>query len=473
MGVLDKSIINSSLAGMNVSNSSQYIDFNLQIITGHSLIGGKMIMEALMVTRDYVNGFMDEIFVAFKMERRAFYEEVWYNRHNLFVDLTFFNGLSNTPISTTRYMMFITTPTDTETDIRTNTNPNTEYNKEEFVDVQAQLVYQFDLILNSFRSIDNYSTATVGDVILAEFENALANVKLSSGDPKYTINMIPPDNETLYNNILLSPGKEGKLLKLLHVPKYLQNNTGYGVYNSDIGVYIQHGYITSNQTSKEERADIFIYPIYRPNVDPSSEKYPFCTILSSISTMPNIGSHEKGYTVDAKSNVYIYPIGHVKVTDDGGTSSTDHPSGFLHIDPTTILAKTGQIETKGDKLIVKNGLEAKYNIRESYNDIANDVSVGMTANKCLLAAKGLLPSLSIYEATVNNVTFDRVYPGMPTILQYEVGRGDNVKTVYGTIISTKYTLLPQKHALTGKIVVAAGKASYYNKTKKEKEQEKQ
>jgi hypothetical protein len=470
MGALAKSMEAHLYGGQEISNATSDLQYNLQIITDVGIAAGSIKVEVLNVTRDYANGFTDEILVSFKMDKTAFYSYIWHYRTNLNVDLTVFDGTTSEQLSTTRYLMFIMSPTDVESNPEFNTKTDKAGLGNDFVDVQAQLVYQFDAIAKSCRVTDNYTTATMSDVILSEFEDAFSNIKLSSGEPAYSINLIPPDNQTLYTNILLSPGKDTKILKLTEFPEYLQNHPAYGVYNSDIGVYIQHNYATK-KTGQNDRADLFVYPIYRPNVDPSSGDYPYCIVYSSNTTLPRVGDPSLGYRIDDKHNVYIFPASPVRVNDDGGNSTRDNPSGFLYLDPSILLARTGQIGEDNTKLVVQNGLKSTFNIRESYDDINNEVSVGLCSNQCLLNAKGILPSIAIYEVDVFNVTFEHIYPGMPAIIHYEIGKGEDTRTIYGTVVMTTYTIFAHNHSLTGKILIAGGRLNYYNKTKKEKEAE--
>lgn len=462
MGILESNIESSISTGINNSISADDLQYNIQILTEQGTIAANIKVDVLNVTRDYVRGFGDEIYITFKMEQTDFLKYIWKYRTDLQVDLTIFDGVTSKAISTKRYVMYILSPTNTESNVAANTRQPALNYAEEFLDIQAQLISLFDLTLKGYRTVDNYTTATVGDVILAEFEDAMTNIKFTSGDPKYTINMIPPDNETLYTNIILSPGKEGKLLRLIDLPIKLQNGI-YGVYNSDINCYIQHGYLKPTETSNTDRADIFIYPVYRPNVDPSNVGYPYCTILVNHSSIPRIGK-EYSYTSDTDGNITMYAMGELKSMDDGGLLQADNVSGYLYLDPALLLGKTGQLDSNGKSLTIQNGLEGTYNIRESFNNISNDVSVGLCSNKCLLAAKGLMTSIGLYEVAINNTTFDRVYPGMPCIIDYETGTGTTSKRIYGTIVQVSYTLFTHNKSLNGKVVVAAGKPSYYTES---------
>lgn len=283
--------------------------------------------------------------------------------------------------------------------------------------------YHFQLVpkaaeqIRSFECEGIYHGQSPGDLLRDIFTRYSAQAQLGPDHAIPGVEMIPPDNKTKMENMVIPPG-----ISLLDLPDYLQNEMG-GIYNAGIDFFLHAN-------------TWFIWPKY--GLDRHNTNKRMLTIFAlPESQLPGA---ERTY-IDDPGQVRIIATGGGSLADATETIALNEGNGVRFIDAMSLIGDGIQIA--GNKMFARRGLNANEfvdNKRPNGLNIARMVETVITSNPLKFASK-----LSANKGVVMSVGWENanpniLYPGMP--VKYIVMRGSQMVERRGILIAEQYKVEP-------------------------------
>ena len=201
------------------------------------------------INRDFNNGRTDKVTIIFMMPLGDFVYHVLPHKNNLIMTLENFN----IGMHTKEDMRATIVTMDESISSGKLQNDTMENLNKHLTKVEMQLTSLTYLSMRGKMVEGVFKEATVEDVLISEIGSGINKFSSLFGLSSGGLDIVPPDNTRKYDHIIIPHHKN---VSLLDLPKYLQTSE-YGVYNGDIGFYLQ----AYNNIDK-----MHIYPLYRNNL---------------------------------------------------------------------------------------------------------------------------------------------------------------------------------------------------------------
>ena len=203
------------------------------------------------ILRDYNGNVIDYITLDITFPMGTFIYDIYPNRDHL--EFTIVEFIENKPKSERFKAIVTNNNTGAETSVYSNMDKE-ELNKTTKVNITLQLI---PLVYDALRTLTVsgvYNYSDVKTCMLSSFEISKSKFMINGADGKdIKMSIVEPNNNRQYRHIKIPPN-----VNVLDVPFYLQE-TDYGVYNANIGVYYQE---FNNRVLKKNNKFIWVYPLY-------------------------------------------------------------------------------------------------------------------------------------------------------------------------------------------------------------------
>lgn len=286
-----------------------------------------------------------------------------------------------------------------------------------FQNVDFQLAPPAIEQLRSFQCGGCYHGKSPGDTLKGIFTRALSGLKLDAEREMTGVQMIPPDNKKVMDNLIIPDG-----VSLMDLAEFIQYKQG-GVYNAGIEFFIMGN-------------TVFIWPRYGLDRHNTNKK------VLTVFNLPESA-------LPGAERTFIDSPGHIKIIATGSSSLGDatenialnEGNGVRFVDAAKLLE--GGIKVLGGKMITRRGEtinEFVDTVREDGMNIARFAKGMVTSNPYkpaskLSASKGVVMSLEWQNSDPNVL-----YPGMP--VYFFTQRGSELVEKRGILIAEQHLIEP-------------------------------
>lgn len=209
--------------------------------------------------------------------------------------------------------------------------------------------------------------------------------------------------------------------RIVELPDYIQNNN-IGVYNGDIGIYIQKFGIDHFNYKKS----LFIYSLYNTKkYDKAEYKIIFYSPLaSSMSVTDN--------TYKYKDKILrILPHSITKIEDNKETSISSTGSGFQCSNSNSFMKKPVVMTEKGP-IFSPGELTTAVVFKDKKDNLNYAPNKQITNNQFKLTSNILKSNGNYFTTEISNIDHDFFYPGAKCKILYE-GKDGKITEVFGVI----------------------------------------
>ena len=215
------------------------------------------------VERNYTDNITDKIMVSFLLPKGYYKEWILKDRDNLEMTIILKYKGKRKPLIN-RYK-FIPDIDKEELGGQLGSVDAEDLNKHELQEVKGQCISPLFLILKTiyingiyrkFKEKGNdsdYDKITIEEFLTSIFHKHLKNLTVFSQPLDYDLFVYKPDNEKLYDNILIKSGT-----KLIALPVIMQEDM-FGVYNGGLNVYFTNLHVSGTDPN---HYGIYIYPVF-------------------------------------------------------------------------------------------------------------------------------------------------------------------------------------------------------------------
>ena len=268
------------------------------------------------IASDYFNDITDKIHFNFVMGKGDYVLDVFPHKDNMLITLSYkLRGVTKTR----QYRFILLDNLENIQGSRLDNMSREEMNQEDLLNITGQCLNMTVEALRLKEVSGVYRNVTVETVIEGLFANVMNRTKVLGVELNVSVNFKPTNNEYSYDHIVIPSG-----LKLLDLPSYLQD-TDYGVYNGDIGVYF---------TKTEDKDVLYIYPLY--GGDYINDKQMKVVLLNSDSDITENAGQTHMFTNDTLK-ILVGKSANSK--NDGETALLDKAVGYRMLKPTVPLSR--------------------------------------------------------------------------------------------------------------------------------------
>ena len=367
-------------------------------------------IETLEFLKNYNTNISDYIVFTFRMPLGDFIKDVYPNRDN--IDITITREIFNVSYIK-KFKCVILNNLSGVNGTHYELTSRDELNKQGELQVEVQCV---DLLTEAMRIMQvdgTYRNITVGKLIHNLILDAINKVKSSGKKTNANMNLIEPDNTKIFNSIYVKSGTE-----VLNLPTYLQN-TNYGVYNGDIGTYVDE---------YNGKHTVFVYPLYKTSTfDKVDKKLIIYSVPSGRYAMI-----ENTYFIDGDI---------IKILSSSITSSSVDTSenefinsgiGFIYSNSNNVMNRPVNVDEDVHYDANQLNIGEKFKSRRDSNDKFRNI--GESSNPFKLRSAILKNTFSVMQVQWNFCNLDLLYPAMPLMYVYEDENGKLIK-LKGTLQS--------------------------------------
>lgn len=437
-----------ALCGNQVKYVHWYYEASIVTEQGDHRVDGVL---AIDTDRNFISGFTDHMVVTLRMTKAFYIEKVYPSRDNFKLKLKRTQVpereegviLDNKVVEEDVYRGVLVNPINYGNDSSGNTTPYemTDTNApNQYIEVAVQcLIPNVEKLMKmTFGGIFH---GVPGDVVKGMLSEAFSHVPGDISKKKVTgVDMVTPDNQTKYENILIPHGT-----RLIDLPRLVQSQF-YGIYNYGIG-----SYITDNWW--------FLYPLF------NHSRYDKEKVRLNISILP------KSHGMDLRRTYSIYGdevnvicTGGNKQVDESNASAINKGDGMRFYDTTKVKQDTLQKDDTG--VYISNEASAKSMVLAKRED---DMNYYRTVSGRLNSSLALVQSELAQNNTVSmTLIWEHAHPmllrpGMPTRVTYYVG--NTRYDINGTLVGVKGLVQQagrasnKRHTCTAGLVIAVDKAT--------------
>ncbi len=322
---IDKEVLEISGAGAYMDMHAYYEGY----LHTKSLDVWLQTIEYVDILRDYNGNVSDLTTTSFLMPLGDFVKKFYPERDNLQITII---GYTVGKKTTTKLKFIITGVDD---DIKNGVYDKKtihELNKEGMTKLTGECVSLTADKLRNVTAPGAYEKATVDDVLITTMSKALGGIEVFDFSLGKETHIADSNNKRIYDHIVIPDS-----INILDIPSYMQN-AEYGIFNGDVGTYIQN---------VDDNESIHVYPLYRPNLLPSSKLKLQVTVVPSA-TMASVDSTYAmdGNVLKILTNVFVKPDA------DNEAKLKSSGSGVNMTDDETILKRP--VEVSPDEVKVNS-----------------------------------------------------------------------------------------------------------------------
>jgi len=364
-------------------------------------------VESIEILRDYNSNIADYVVMTCMMQAGDYIKDIHPYKDNLEVTLT--RKINDAHLKQRYKLVIMNNKGDIE-GTRYDNSSREELNSLEMIRIEGQCV---DRVSEALRLVYVDGVYRLTDI------DRLLKVKFNTGveplgfEGNLIIDLVKPDNTREYDHIEVPTG-----LDLFNLPTYLQN-THYGVYNGNIGTYLQ---FYNNKTT------IFIYPLYDTKRFDKAEKKLMVYGVSSA----KFDFVEHTYFVDGDLVKILAGKSTVGV-NDGEDALLDSGVGFTHTDANKIIERNSMV-TDGEVNVDTEHMNTGQIYKNKADQSNKSVHLGPVDNMFKHRSEIMKKTMAVYQIQWNHCDPDLIYPGMPVMYIY-LKDEDNVVKLKGIVQS--------------------------------------
>ena len=391
--------IGSILSGASFDSSALEYTIILQTPSEEIHIDSLISIEQL---RDYCNNICDHMLVTFTLTAGLYIKRVLPHIDNLELVLI---TRHHRDVFKDRFKLIVSKgPSNTAGSIYSSYS-EAELNKMEQFVIEAQCLNRLVEALRYEQVNGVYNKVTVKNLMSVLYHNTVKGIKIAGTPANVNIDIATPNNARVYDHISVPTG-----VNLLDLPTFLQL-THYGVYNGDVGTYIQrYGYF---EKGKQPKDTVFIYPLYNNlrSDDPGRRLTIFAAPTNQLAKI------DRSFIIDGdiikiigSGDMSANEVAQTKLLDGGNSAIVSSPSNIM-MGAHTTTDDTADVSNKAnvtgvtfkDKIDGVNGtkyIAPRDNIYKVHSEVAKNM-------------------LSPYQVTWNFSNPELLTPSMPVTYIYQ------------------------------------------------------
>lgn len=372
------------------------------------------LFESIEINSDYNNKIADHIIVNVQMGTGDYVFDVFKYKDN--IELTINIKRDNVLYSSKTYKAVLINTTDNMSGIGSNIDKES-LNKSGLTRVNFELIDTSVEVLRVVKTSGIYKDMNMRDVITTMLKTGCSAVKVNGETLSPTINMVEPNNTSVYKHIIVPTGT-----RLVDIPTYFQD-TNYGVYSGDIGIYIKSKRIDINQS----KLNLHVYPLYTTE----SDNYDDLIIYHSDGKLNK--SSDNTYTISQDSikivsnELSIMEIKQNNLMNKGGAVTGSNPDNLLMYNS----------EVTDSSVSYDNSKQVSNSTLETTDGLVNERYVGNEVNMYKHTSKVFEDSMDLVKIIWKYSNAELLHPGMNAKIYYQV---DNSVRVMKGVLQVSYTV---------------------------------
>lgn len=392
-GLLDIEI-NKIIATKNMKASGT--EYKL-ILHTEDLDLGIQLLNTVEILRDYNGNIGDYVLVNFILMAGDYIKDIQPKKANLEMTIISVAGGITT---SNRYKLIITNNNADVYGSKYTKITREELNKKEPLIIEAQCVPREIEAVRGLYVDGIFRSTTVKNLLLTEFKHGFDKIKLEGTPLTVNVNVSEPNNDFNYGHIVIPTGT-----KLMDLPSYLQN-TNYGVYNGNIGTYLQ-------KYNDPKLNTLFVYPLYD---ETRFEKATKKLMIYNTNTS-KLDYIENTYSVDGDL-VKIIAGYNTRSLDNGENDLTNHGVGIVSSNPYLVMERNVAV-TDSNANVYKQSHMSGQSIKDKKDGVNLDTYIGHESNLYKHRSDLSKRTMSIFQITWSFPDIELLYPGMPVMYLYE------------------------------------------------------
>lgn len=366
------------------------------------------LFESIEIKADFNNNVGDINFINFNMGAGDYTYDVFAYRNNL--EMTVIKYINKKPYENRTYKAILHN-TGNNYNNAGNSIKKEDLNKAEMVRVKLQLLDKPLELLRGVKVDGIFNNNDIKNMLIPLIKDNISKIGINGQKLKPIINIVEPDNKKKYNNILIPTGT-----KLLEVPTYLQD-TRYGVYMGDIGVYIKN----IRLSLMDYQTCFFMYPLYTKQDDIFDNLYIY---------------HSDGKLNKTSDNTYTYKNKALKIITSEMNVIETGERNFMNTGASITSSSMDNITNYNTSVGNDNiGVNKKSQLsNESYkteDGMVNEHYVGNEINLYKHYSRINNQDLDLYQFKWMYSDHTRLLPGMNVTLFYQIEK--EIKTLKGVL----------------------------------------
>ena len=370
------------------------------------------------VMRNYSKYVGDYIVITFNMLGGEFIEDVYPYRDNLELTVIETSPYTDEITSNIRYKFVMINNNANVYGSEYTMAQREELNRTKIIRVEGQLIDRAVEGLRMLQVEGIYRNQTIKDILLAEFKEKIDTLQLDGASLDVNIDIVEPSNTSTVSQMVLPTG-----VYLLDFPSYLQHSI-YGVYNADIGTYVQR---------IDDKINIFIYPLCDPNRFDSVDKKAMVFFTNNIryNSVDNTFKQDGGI-------LKILAGTSLRSLDNAENDFISEGSGYIKAYPQQMINRNVMVTDDSLTFDSTANLEGT-KFKERKDGADRPIYVGNEVNMYKYRSVMTRRMMGLYQFQWHYSTADRFYPGMPVQYIYEDKYG-KLMQLEGTIqvVYSKY-----------------------------------
>ena len=381
---------------VKVNHSSNKIRYDLTL---HTPVKDLVItmLESIETVEDYNNNVGEYKLVNFIVGSGEYNFGIREYSHNL--EITVKKYLRDDLLYTDTYKAVVVSLDTNLSDVKGNFEEH-RLNQTSMTRVTLQLIVKELEVIRSLKVDGVYKLTTLNSLLISLMNKGMNSVKINDETIKLGLNIIPPDNDNIYDHLIIPTG-----IRLLDLPTYLQD-TSYGVYNGDIGIYFRK-YFKLDVLE----LNMFIYPLYTTPEEPKKELFIYHT------NNPYLDHIDNTYKV-VGDIIKIISTSELNVLEKGENDDMDTGNSITGSDPYSIT-DYNSVVTNGAIMFDKDTQVSGQKSYDREDGIHIEEYVGNESNLYKHRSKVNDKSLGTFQVTWNHGDTDILIPGMTTTLFYQ------------------------------------------------------
>lgn len=374
----------------NTASDKHNVEYEVTIHTVDIDYSVSMV-ESVEILRDYNSNLADYTILSCMIQAGDYVKDIHPHKHNL--EVTLKRKINDVELKQRFKLVIMNNKGDIEGG-RYDNSSREELNSLEMIRIEGQCLDRVSEALRLVYVDGVYRLTNLDKLMRVKFD---MGIKPLGFRDNLIIDLVPPDNNREYDHIEVPTG-----LDLFNLPTYLQN-THYGVYNGNIGTYLQF---------YNEKTTIFIFPLYDTKRFDKAEKKLMVYGVSSA----KFDHVEHTYFVDGD----IVKILAGKSTigqNDGEDSLLDAGVGFTHTDANKIIERNAHVDDK-EVTVDTEQMNAGQKYKEKADYSNKSVHLGPVDNMFKHRSEIMKRTMAIYQIQWNHCDPDLIYPGMPVMYIY-------------------------------------------------------
>lgn len=414
-----------------INTDNFYKDNRSYIVTLHTPYDDIEIkyLKLIETLRNYSKYVGDYTLVTFTMLGGEFIFDVYPYRDNLEMTITEIYPGDDSVTSETRYKAVLVNNNANVYGSKYSSSDKENLNRTEMIRVEIQCI---DRIVEGLRLLQVegiYENITLKDIMMSELKEKISTLQLDGEEAKVNIDIAEPSNTNMIEQMIIPSG-----IYALDFPSFLQN-TIYGVYNGDIGTYLQR--IGSVPV-------LYVYPLCDITRFEQVEEKMIVYFTNNVKYNAIDNTFKKDGDV-----IKVLAGTTLKSLDDAENSFMSEGSGFVRVLPEQMINRNALVTNDSMNLDSDSQLEGtKFKDRRDGAD--RPIFIGNQPNMYKYRSMINRNSMGTYQFQWHYSDPDLIYPGMPIQYVYEDNDGvinqlegiiQSVFTKYDKVLNTTSTLI--------------------------------